>query len=122
MNTTAMERDWLLVTTVSNIRVSDIGLAVYAETGIRRDEINGNRRDAETVTARHIVMYLARELTNQSYPQIGRELGGKDHTSVMNGHHRMAERLQADTELSALIARCKRRAMALAVSKNERVA
>jgi len=43
-------------------------------------------------------MYLARELTDQSLPAIGREFGGRDHTTVMHACRRASERIATDTD------------------------
>lgn len=48
-------------------------------------EIRSNRRTKHVVLAKHFVMYWAVRLTNLSTPQIGRLMGGKDHTSVLHG-------------------------------------
>ena len=111
-------RDWLLLGT-GYVSVADIGAAVQAETGVTVNAIKGMRRDAATATARHMVMYLARELTAQSFPQIARTLGGKDHTCVMHGYRRMAGRIPHDAALARLEARCRQRAMAVAAVKQE---
>lgn len=48
------------------------------------DDLTGTRRNKQIVTPRQIAMYLARELTQDSLPQIGRAFGGRDHTTVMH--------------------------------------
>lgn len=48
------------------------------------DDLTGTRRNKQIVTPRQIAMYLARELTQESLPQIGRAFGGRDHTTVMH--------------------------------------
>ena len=109
-------RDWLLVGTCNRITIVDITLAVYGETGVGIDLIKSCRHDAHIVRARHIVMYLAREITGRSYPQIGRDMGGKDHSGVMHGCRRIASRIAQDAELASLAERCKRRAMAVSIA------
>ena len=44
-------------------------------------------------------MYLARELTDESLPAIGRQFGGRDHTTVMHACRRAASRIAADSSL-----------------------
>ena len=109
------DRDWLLVGTCDRVTIADITLAVYGETGVGIDLIKSCRHDAHIVRSRHIVMYLAREITGRSYPQIGRDMGGKDHSGVMHGCRRIASRIAYDGELMALVERCKARAMALSI-------
>lgn len=48
-------------------------------------ELRGNRRDNHVVLARQFVMYWCCRLTNLSLPQIGRLMGGRDHTTVLHG-------------------------------------
>lgn len=53
--------------------------------GLSRQELHGNRRSRNVVFARQFVMYWAARLTPLSTPQIGRLLGGRDHTTVLHG-------------------------------------
>ena len=48
-------------------------------------------------------MYLARELTGESLPAIGRQFGGRDHTTVMHAHRRTTGRLLEDNETRRLV-------------------
>jgi chromosomal replication initiator protein len=50
-----------------------------------KEEILGKRRTKELVVPRQVAMYLLRIEINLSYPEIGREMGGKDHTTIMHG-------------------------------------
>jgi len=52
---------------------------------VRPSELRSERRPDDIVFARQFVYYWAARLTQQSYPQIGRMMGGKDHTSVIHG-------------------------------------
>ena len=51
--------------------------------GVSLEDLSGPSRGRHLVLARQIGMYLCRELTPMSLPQIGREFGGRDHTTVM---------------------------------------
>lgn len=53
--------------------------------GVPRPEMTGYRRLRPIVRPRHIAMWLARNLTPLSLPQIGRAFAGRDHTSVLHG-------------------------------------
>jgi chromosomal replication initiator protein len=57
------------------------------------DEICGPSRNRNLVEARQIAMYLCRELTDLSLPSIGREFGGRDHTTVLHACNRVKEKL-----------------------------
>jgi chromosomal replication initiator protein len=54
-------------------------------TGVSKYDVLSNRRNAELVFARHAVMYWACRRTGLSLPQIGRLLGGRDHTTILHG-------------------------------------
>ncbi len=72
-------------------------VAVYY--GVSRDEICGKRRSRRVAEPRQIAMYLLREETHASLPQIGAELGGRDHTTVLYGYERVRARLEQDDQL-----------------------
>ena len=64
------------------------------------DELLSQKRSAEVVLPRQIAMYLCRKyVPNNSYKEIGNALGGKDHTTVMNGEKRVLELLKTDSEI-----------------------
>ena len=48
-------------------------------------------------------MFLARELTDSSFPEIGREFGGKDHTTIIHACRQIEKALDEDTTLQATI-------------------
>ena len=48
-------------------------------------------------------MYLARELTDASLPAIGKEFGGRNHTTVMHAHRRIADALATDSATAAAV-------------------
>lgn len=76
--------------------MSAIIWAVAVDTGQTARDLMSNRRHRPLVEARHTIMWLARELTPLSLPQIARALGKTDHTTVMHGIARVEERRQAD--------------------------
>lgn len=82
--------------------------------GITIDELCSRKRSKTLVTARHIAMYLCRELTDLSLPVIGREFGGKDHTTVMNADKKirtqMAERRETYNHVAEITSRIKQAA------------
>lgn len=59
-------------------------------------EIKGHRRNHPIVRIRHIAMYLAKTITRNSLPEIGRRFGGKDHTSVLNAVRRITALVESD--------------------------
>jgi len=79
--------------------------------GFTVDAMRGKSRQRPLVTARQIAMYLFRDLTDLSYPAIGREFGGRDHTTVMHAvekvQHLMKERQQVYDQVTELTHRLK---------------
>ncbi len=61
--------------------------------------LKGRKRDKRTAMARHVAMYLLREESELGATAIGRELGGKTHTTVMHGCERIATQLNLDPHL-----------------------
>lgn len=80
------------------------------------DDLCGESRRKNFVHPRHIAMYLCRELTELSLPNIGREFGGRDHTTVMSAHRKittqMGERRETFNEVNELTSRIKQAALA----------
>jgi chromosomal replication initiator protein len=73
---------------------------VASSFNLPRSSITGPSRAAKPLRARQLAIFLAREMTELSLTQIGREFGGRDHTTVLNAVRRVeqqAERGQAGT-------------------------
>ena len=83
--------------------VEQIQERVGAAFGVSRSELIGSGRAATPLNARQIAIYLTRELTDLSLPQIGRLYGGRDHSTVLNSIRRVETRLGADPDLAAQI-------------------
>jgi chromosomal replication initiator protein len=67
--------------------------------GVSRAELVGSTRAAAPLNARQVAIYLTRELTDLSLPQIGRLYGGRDHSTVLNSIRRVETRLGEDPGL-----------------------
>lgn len=67
--------------------------------GINPEDITSKKRNSEFVQPRHIAMYLCRELTSTSLVNIGKIMGKRDHTTVMNGVNNISERIKIEPEL-----------------------
>ncbi len=65
--------------------IETITSAVSELLVVSRVDIKSGRRHAVFTHARHLVMYLCQTLTERSYPEIGRGLGGRDHSTVIHG-------------------------------------
>lgn len=82
-------------------RVLAIQETVCARFGIQWSDLISPCRKPVYAKPRQIAMYLAREITKMSFPQIGHRFGGKDHTSVIHAHRQVAKRIETDPAIAA---------------------
>jgi chromosomal replication initiator protein len=73
------------------------GVADYFK--IRRNDLLGNSRARHLARPRQLAMALAKDLSDSSYPEIGRAFGGRDHTTVMHACRKIAELRPLDPQL-----------------------
>jgi chromosomal replication initiator protein len=69
-----------------------------AAFGLSVEELLSSSRSGAVAWPRQVAMYLARELTDQTLPAIGRAFGGRNHTTVLHAYRRTAERIAADPD------------------------
>ena len=83
------------------ISIDEIQTQVAEHYRIRKAEMTSARRAREVARPRQVAMYLSKQLTPKSLPDIGRRFGGRDHTTVIHAVKQI-ERLRAcDSELDA---------------------
>ena len=78
-----------------SVTIDKIFAAVFKKYGISREDIVGKKRTKEIARARHIAIYLVREITEMSYPNIGK-LFGRDHATVMSSLDVVKKRIAGD--------------------------
>jgi chromosomal replication initiator protein len=78
--------------------VQDIQERICEAFDLSMDELLSTSRAAPVTWPRQVAMYLARELTDQTLPAIGKAFGGRNHTTVMHACRRTAERIAADPD------------------------
>jgi chromosomal replication initiator protein len=83
--------------------------AVSLELNISIDDLKSASRRREISQARQLAMYLMRQHTNLSFPKIGEEFGGKDHTTVLYSCEKIAQRLEQEPSLVKLLDRINER-------------
>ena len=83
-------------------RVRDVQKMVAAHYRIPRQTMFSDTREGARV--RHIAMFLARELTPLSFPNLGRHFGNRDHTTIMYGINAVRARMTNDADLAADVA------------------
>lgn len=81
-----------------SLTVSDIIDVVSQFFDVSVDDIKGVKRVKHIVYPRQVAMYLARELTDISYPKIGEDFGNKNHTTVMHAYEKIADQLSHDAK------------------------
>jgi chromosomal replication initiator protein len=85
------------------ITIDAIQKAVAEQFGLRVAEIKVKSNSRVIVFPRQIAMYLAKQMTEASLPEIGRQFGGKHHTTVMHSIDKIEEQRQADKDLNRLL-------------------
>ena len=85
------------------VAMDDIQEAVCTQFHVKMTELKSRRRSKTLVHPRQIAMYLCRELTDASYPEIGRQFGGKDHTTIIHACRQVAKAKETDTMLQTTI-------------------
>lgn len=80
------------------ITMEQVLAAVASYYRVDLDNLTGRSRSKEIVLPRQMAMYLLREETGASLPQIGEALGGRDHTTVMYAHEKMKEEVETNDQ------------------------
>jgi chromosomal replication initiator protein len=75
------------------IDIRQIIEAVCEYFSLSQKDLIGSRRDQKIVRPRHVAMYLCKELTGASYPEIALQFGGKDHTTVLHAYRKVESNL-----------------------------
>ena len=84
---------------IHSITIKDILKATCLCYSMSTSDLLGDSRKRPIAMARQVGMYIARELTELSYPVIGREFGGRDHTTVMHAVEKISIRMQSSMDL-----------------------
>ncbi|MFM2390952.1 MAG: chromosomal replication initiator protein DnaA [Pseudomonadota bacterium] len=82
------------------VTIEEIQRRVAEHYNVRLSDIVGPKRLRTIARPRQIAMYLAKQLTPRSLPEIGRRFGGRDHTTIMHGIRRIEELMATDSQLS----------------------
>ena len=82
------------------VTIEEIQKRVAEHYSIRQTEMTSSRRARAVARPRQVAMYLSKQLTNRSLPEIGRKFGNRDHTTVMHAVSRVTELMQADGDFA----------------------
>ena len=83
--------------------IAEIIDAAASEFGVERQALLARDRRPPVATARQVAMYLARELTGHSLPEIGRGMGGRSHTTVLHAVNRIGAAMDSDPDVEKAV-------------------
>ena len=89
--------------------ISEIIDAAALEFGVPRESLLARDRRPTVSTARQVAMFLARELTDHSLPEIGRGIGGRNHTTVLHAVNRVSATMRSDQAVRKSVDNLRRR-------------
>ena len=85
------------------VTIDAIQKAVAEKYGIKQSQLKEKSNTKAIVGPRQVAMYLVKELTTASLPEIGRAFGGKHHTTVIHSIHKIDRQRQSDPDLNRLL-------------------
>ncbi len=89
----------ILSTKRNFISIEEVIRIVAKQYGLKAGELKSPKRAKPITRARQIAMYLCRELTSESFPEIGSRFGGRDHATVIHGVNKIRALLEVDSDL-----------------------
>ena len=101
-------RDLVLGIEPKRIKVEDILRIVSRHFAVSKADILSDRRHRSVVRPRQIGMYLAKQLTSRSLPEIGRRFGNRDHTTVLHAIRKIDKEIGDNPHLKEEIEELKR--------------
>jgi chromosomal replication initiator protein len=96
-------RDIFSNPSAGNITIDTIQKVVADEYQISVSDIKNKKRDQKFVTPRQIALYIARELTEYSFTELGNEFGGRDHSTAMHSYEKVCSQMKIDSTLNARV-------------------
>ncbi len=81
------------------ITIEEIIKTVGAKLSIKTSDMKSQKKNKNLVLARQVAMFLAREMTSASFPDIGEKIGGRDHSTVIYAHNKIKKSLETDKAL-----------------------
>ncbi|HET7566375.1 MAG TPA: chromosomal replication initiator protein DnaA [Gaiellaceae bacterium] len=87
----------------AEVSIKRIQELVAERFNLTLDELCGDKRPQNIVYPRQVAMYLSRELTDSSLPKIGKEFGGRDHTTVIHATSKIARLIREDRSVYNLV-------------------
>ena len=103
---------------MARVTLQDIIAVVARDFDMTPQRLLEQTRTHDVTHPRQIVMWIARNCTKLSLPDIGERMGGYDHTTVMYGVRRIAVKMEADGELGARVRRLAQASMTRAAARD----
>lgn len=85
------------------VSVEEIIKVVAGKMNVKISDVKAHNKNKNLVLARQISMYLARKLTNFSYPDIGQKIGGRDHSTVIYANNKILKTIESDLNFKNMI-------------------
>ena len=85
------------------VTIDEIMKAVGRKFNIKVGDIRSPKKNKNLVLARQIVMYLSRKMTNNSFPDIGEKVGGRDHSTVIYSNNKIKKIIEKDSEVRKIV-------------------
>ncbi|MEM7566528.1 MAG: helix-turn-helix domain-containing protein, partial [Pseudomonadota bacterium] len=101
-------RDLVNTSEPRKVKIEDIQKTVAKHFNVSRADLLSARRTRTVVRPRQIAMYLAKQLTPRSLPEIGRRFGGRDHTTVLHAVRKVESLMKDDTMIADDVTTLKR--------------
>ena len=85
------------------VSVEEIIKVVAGKMNVKISDVKAHNKNKNLVLARQVSMYLARKLTNFSYPDIGQKIGGRDHSTVIYANNKILKTIESDLNFKNMI-------------------
>ena len=102
-------KDYTNTSISDNNDIRKIQKAVAEYFQISLEDLVSKKRNANLAFPRQVAMYLCRTLTNESFPKIGTEFGGKDHSTVIHSCEKIEQQMKLNKELVKTIENIKKK-------------
>jgi len=93
----------LIVETQKKITIDLIQRKVAEYFEIRPSDMTAKRRSKNVAYPRHVAMYLSREMTSYSFPEIGEQFGGRDHTTILHACEKIRKDIKKEPKTKSLV-------------------
>ena len=93
----------------SSYDINRIQKAVASYYNVTVEDLKSKKRVATIAFPRHIAIYLSRQLTDESFPRIGMEFGGRDHSTVMSSCEKIENEIKNNKQLENIIEEIKKK-------------